>query len=360
MVLKPIRRSVIPSPLENSQKFDEFITQYFNKCDDLLSYTQRYPVVKENEHMTVQRQNRNPNEDHRWLRRDVYVTTQTSYDELKSILFVGRADHLAQWMPSMVHIDTVEALVPNVAEVFRYCFKSGGLKANRDYCQLVLKREFLGEQAHKKPRIFTPSMSMTNLANMMRASQSTTNLGAYSTPTSPLAVNPVNERGLQNARSFANLDNARLQQYPSSLHSPDSQSRNFYDQPFAQQPHHQQEQSRFVGLNQASQAVQDDDDSMQGDTRIPIRRFQVVTVPIAHSNCTEQRGYVRAFYETYEEVREYSNGDVEWSCIHHSDFSGWVPSFMADKSIAERFPKEADALLAYVQRTRTRPLHNEY
>ncbi|ORX67975.1 hypothetical protein DL89DRAFT_269136 [Linderina pennispora] len=318
MVLKPIRRSVIPSPLENSQKFDEFITQYFNKCDDLLSYTPAIPV---------QRQNRNPNEDHRWLRRDVYVTTQTSYDELKSILFLGRADHLPQWMPSMVNIDAVEALVPNVAEVFRYCFKSGGLKAKRDYCQLVLKREFLGEQAHKKPRIFTPSMSMTNLANMMRASQSTTNLGIHSVPTSPLAVNPINERGCSH--------------YPASLHSPES------PKPFAQQPHHQQEQSRFVGLNQASQAVQDDDDS-------------VVTVPIAHSNCTEQRGYVRAFYETYEEVREYSNGDVEWSCIHHSDFSGWIPSFMADKSIATGFPKEADALLAYVQRVRTRPLHNEY
>ncbi|KAJ1886372.1 hypothetical protein LPJ66_009663 [Kickxella alabastrina] len=78
------------------------------------------------------------------------------------------------------------------------------------------------------------------------------------------------------------------------------------------------------------------------------RRFQVVTIPMDHKNCTPQKGYVRAFYETYEEVREFEDGSVEWSCIHHSDFSGWLPGFMADHSIASAFPKEGESFIEYI------------
>ncbi|KAJ2880014.1 hypothetical protein FB639_002936, partial [Coemansia asiatica] len=177
MVLKPIRRSVVPSPLENQRHFDDFVTQYLNKCDDLLSYTKRYPLIKQTPLMTVQRQNRNPHETHRWLRRNVHVSTgrETSYDELKSILFVNRAEHLANWVPLMQTVDKVESIVPNLCDVYRFVYRSQGMKAKRDYCQLVVKREFLGEWARPKPRIFTPSASMANLAQSIR-SQSSTNL----------------------------------------------------------------------------------------------------------------------------------------------------------------------------------------
>ncbi|KAJ1957858.1 hypothetical protein GGI12_004900, partial [Dipsacomyces acuminosporus] len=144
MVLKPLRRSLVPSPLEESRKFDEFATQYFNKCDDLLSYTRRYPVIKETDLMVVQRQNRNPNEEHRWLRREVYLTTRiTTYEELKHVLFLNRTENLPNWLPLLQKVESIESIVPNLCEVYRYCFKSQGLKAKRDYCQLVLKREFL-------------------------------------------------------------------------------------------------------------------------------------------------------------------------------------------------------------------------
>ncbi|KAJ1885918.1 hypothetical protein LPJ66_009887, partial [Kickxella alabastrina] len=170
MVLNPIKRSQIPSPLEDQRNFDELITQYLNKCDDLLSYTKRYPVVKKTAQMTVQRQNRNPHEEHRWLRRDIQL--QISYNDLKSILFINRADHLPRWTPQMLAAEKVESIVPNLCDVYRYTFRSQGIKARRDYCQLVVKREFTGDIARVKPRIFTPSASMTNLAQVMR-SQST-------------------------------------------------------------------------------------------------------------------------------------------------------------------------------------------
>ncbi|KAJ2749236.1 hypothetical protein GGH94_005099 [Coemansia aciculifera] len=335
MVLTPIRRAVIPSPLEDQRKFDDFITQYLNKCDDLLSYTKRYPIVKQTPLMTVQRQNRNPHETHRWLRRDIFLHhLETSYDELKQVMFSCRAEHLPRWMPQLLAVDNVETVVPNLCQVFRYSYKSQGLKANRDYCQLVVMREFLGETAKLKPRIFTPSASMANLALLSRT-QSSTSINAHQfadnafssssrsgSPTSPVA------KSLKPVRSMADF----------------------------QAPHKAPAHNQFAGLTQAPPDISDD----LPDAPRPIRRFQVVTVPIEHRNCTEQRGFVRAFYETYEEVREYSDGHVEWSCIHHSDFSGWVPSFVADHSIATAFPKEAEALLDYVQRIRTHPLNNEY
>ncbi|KAJ2730961.1 hypothetical protein IW152_004883 [Coemansia sp. BCRC 34962] len=311
MVLTPIRRSLIPSPLEDQRGFDDFVTQYLNKCDDLLSYTKRYPVVKESPIMTVQRQNRNPHEEHRWLRRDVYLYRQeSSYDELKQVLFTYRADHLPLWMPQLLSVDRVESVVPNLCQIFRYSHKSQGLKANRDYCQLVVMREFLGDTAKPKPRIFTPSASMANLALLNSRNQSSSSLvfadNAFASRRggSP-QLDPPLVRSLKPVRSMADF----------------------------QAPHFVPSHNQFAGLAQAPRDMEVDAEG-GGEPPRPIRRFQVVTVPIEHAACAEQRGFVRAFYESYEEVREYSDGHVEWSCIHHSDFSGWVPSFMADHSIA--------------------------
>ncbi|KAJ2840291.1 hypothetical protein FBU31_000536 [Coemansia sp. 'formosensis'] len=333
MVLTPIRRSLVPSPLEDQRKFDDFITQYLNKCDDLLSYTKRYPVVKETPTMTVQRQNRNPHEDHRWLRRDLCITHESSYDELKHVLYSCRAEHLPRWMPQLMAVDAVETVVPNLCQVFRYAFRSQGLKANRDYCQLVVMREFLGDTARPKPRIFTPSASMANLALLSRT-QSSTNLSAQ----------------------FANNAFASRAASPTGSLSPGKSLKPVRSMADFQAPHKQPAHNQFAGLTQGPPP----DHSDLPDVPRPIRRFQVVTVPIEHRNCTEQRGFVRAYYETYEEVREFDDGHVEWSCIHHSDFSGWVPSFVADHSIATAFPREAEALLDYVKRIRTHPLGNEY
>ncbi|KAJ2720839.1 hypothetical protein GGI07_004361 [Coemansia sp. Benny D115] len=377
MVLKPIKRALVPSPLEDQRAFDEFVTQYLNKCDDLLSYTKRYPVVKQTPLLTVQRQNRNPHEDHRWLRRNVTITAAT-YDDLKSVLFVNRDDHLARWTPLLQGVEKVESIVPNLCDVYRYAFKSQGMKAKRDYCQLVIKREFLGETARPKPRIFTPSASMANLALTLR-SQSSTNLaiqtsglmsppqshqqyhhhhqpGEYnSVPASPMSpISPGTDfyKGMKNARSVMDFHNADFEQgsYP----------------PPPPLPTHYTSQTQYVGLsphdsmrqprhNPGNNINDDDDDDSIGETdNRPIRRFQIVTIPMLHRNCTSQRGYVRAFYETYEEVCEYSDGTVRWTCIHHSDFSGWVPSFMADHSIANAFPREAESLVDYIQKIRAR------
>ncbi|KAJ1662660.1 hypothetical protein IW140_005580 [Coemansia sp. RSA 1813] len=385
MVLKPVSRTVVPSPLENQRKFDDFVTQYLNKCDDLISYTKRYPVVKETAMMTVQRQNRNPHEDHRWLRRDVMIRDgRTSYDELKSVLFVNRAEHLAKWTPMMAGIEQIESIVPHMCDVFRYTFKSQGLKAKRDYCQLVIKREFIGEEARPKPRLFTPSASVANLALNMR-SQSSMNLSSMyhqgpmsaglvsppgygdHSPTSPtLSINNVYHKGLKSARSVVDFH----------------EQQNAYSMTPPPLPKQQMPQTQYAGLNphdsmrqqwlpkQPNSPIQanvsqrntsTEEDEMQPDASTkPIRRFQIVSVPMFHKNCTTQRGHVRAFYESYEEVREFSDGRVEWICIHHSDFSGWVPSFMSDRSIANAFPREADSLLEYVHKSRSQPLHNEY
>ncbi|KAJ2002779.1 hypothetical protein H4R26_003435 [Coemansia thaxteri] len=109
MVLTPIKRSIVPSPLEDQRRFDDFVTQYLNKCDDLLSYTKRYPTVKQTDLLTVQRQNRNPHEEHRWLRRNLQITRrETTYDELRSVLFVNRAEHLPRWMPHLLAADWPE------------------------------------------------------------------------------------------------------------------------------------------------------------------------------------------------------------------------------------------------------------
>ncbi|KAJ2017665.1 hypothetical protein H4218_005154 [Coemansia sp. IMI 209128] len=331
MVLTPIRRSRIPSPLEDQRAFDDFITQYLNKCDDLLSYTKRYPIVKESPIMTVQRQNRNPHEEHRWLRRDVYLYHQeSSYDELKQVLFTYRADHLPLWMPQLLSVDRVESIVPNLCQISRYSFKSQGLKANRDYCQLVVMREFLGDTAKPKPRIFTPSASMANLA-MMGRNQSSTSLvfadNAFSSRGESPVDSPLPVKALKSVRSMADF----------------------------QAPHFAPSRNQFAGLTQAPHDMEVEG----GEAPRPIRRFQVVTVPVEHTACGAQKGFVRAFYESYEEVREYSDGHVEWSCIHHSDFSGWVPAFMADHSIAVAFPREAEALLEYVGRVRRGQLSNE-
>ncbi|KAJ2325326.1 hypothetical protein IWW51_002840, partial [Coemansia sp. RSA 2702] len=115
MVLTPVKRARVPSPLDDAAAFDEFVTQYLNKCDDLLSYTQRYPTVKELPHVKLQRQNRNPHETHRWLRRTVYAAA--SYERLKRVLFAGRLEHMPQWMPNMLGAETVEPLVPNLCDV---------------------------------------------------------------------------------------------------------------------------------------------------------------------------------------------------------------------------------------------------
>ncbi|KAJ2702344.1 hypothetical protein FB645_004306 [Coemansia sp. IMI 203386] len=278
----------------------------------------------------------------------------------------------------MQMVDKVESIVPNLCDVYRYSFKSQGMKAKRDYCQLVIKREFLGETAKPKPRIFTPSASMANLALSIR-SQSSTNLAIQtanlhgqqqqysnmnSMPVSPMSpMSPMGGSGLSNTM-HKGMKSARSVMDFNDIHRTNDQMLSQAMQsPLPMQP------SQYVGLspndsirnqNTKKPIQPDDDESIDSVNRIPLRRFQIVTVPMLHSNCTEQRGYVRAFYETYEEVREFSDGTVEWTCIHHSDFSGWVPAFMADHSIANAFPKEAEALMEYVQRSRTRPLHNEY
>ncbi|KAJ1952307.1 hypothetical protein GGI12_006279, partial [Dipsacomyces acuminosporus] len=162
-------------------------------------------------------------------------------------------------------------------------------------------------------------------------------------PNSP----PMGNRGMKNAKSFIDLHDPELNGSSSgSGHYAASMSGGYNgNSPYMQQ-------SKFAGLSppQGQNLHMNDNDSMDGSDveRKPVRRFQVITVPLLHRNCTEQRGYVRAYYETYEEVREYSNGDVEWSCIHHSDFSGWIPSFLSDSSIASAFPKEAESLVEYV------------
>ncbi|KAJ1798675.1 hypothetical protein LPJ59_002345 [Coemansia sp. RSA 2399] len=368
MVLKPVSRTAVPSPLENQRKFDEFVTQYLNKCDDLISYTRRYPVVKETPAMTVQRQNRNPHEDHRWLRRNVFVRDGgITYDELKAVLYMNRADHLAQWTPMMAGLERIEAIVPNLCDVFRYSFKAHGLKAKRDYCQLVIKREFVGEAARPKPRIFTPSASMANLALHAR-SQSSMHLpmsaGLVSppgfgdrSPTSPtLSINGgpnAYHKGLKSARSIVDFhEYQHLGTYTAAPPLPSNKQTNQYAglnpyDSFRQQPN----ASPAIQSNAINNDEDDDDvESQSNASTQPLRRFQIVSVPMLHKNCTTQRGHVRAFYESYEEVREFADGSIEWICIHHSDFSGWMPSFMSDRSIASAFPKEADSLLEYVAR----------
>ncbi|KAJ1852173.1 hypothetical protein IW147_005618 [Coemansia sp. RSA 720] len=361
MVLKPIQRAVVPSPLSDAHAFDEFVTQYFNKCDDLLSYTQRYPVVKQTPTTTVQRQNRNPHESHRWLRR----TTHTpSYDQLKTVLFVSRFTHMPKWMPHMLNASTVESIVPNLCDIVHISFSSPGLKARRDYCQLVMKREFVGEMARHKPRVFTPSASVANLAQVY--------CGQSSASLADLAVSPrmhvgqgrsvvdlhdqsrdPSPYGHVRAASARNLDALvppplPTTQIPTS-HSYSNQpyaNQPYSNQPYANQPHSNQP-TQYAGLSTQHSPRSSVSESAER-SRI-VRRFQIVSVPVQHANCTPQRGFVRAVSESYEEVREYADGRVEWVCIHHSDFSGWVPSFLADHSIAAAFPKEADALLDYIR-----------
>ncbi|KAI9467586.1 hypothetical protein LPJ78_004968 [Coemansia sp. RSA 989] len=336
MVLTPIKRSVVPSPLADPAGFDEFATQYLNKCDDLLSYTQRYPTVKQTPWITLQRQNRNPHESHRWLRRTVAIPK--TYDEIKSIMFRNRLDHLPRWVPHMLDAELVESLVPHMCDVVRLLYKSPGLKAKRDYCQLVIKREFIGEQARPKPRLFTPSASMANLAQAYR-SQSFTNLSEMHQSPQPLSPQPLSPPPLlkhsESVRSVVDLHDTSRD--PSPYGHCRSHSRNVPPAAAASAA------NQYVGLTSESLR----DSSSQEPDR-PVRRFQVVSVPIAHPNCTQQRGFVRAVYESYEEVCEYQDGRVEWVCIYHSDFSGWVPSFVADHSIASAFPKEAESLLNYI------------
>ncbi|KAJ2791711.1 hypothetical protein H4R20_006830, partial [Coemansia guatemalensis] len=379
-------------------KFEELITQYLNKCDDLLSYTRRYPTVKEGPQITLQRQNRNPHESHRWLRRNVAMDeTVTSYDELKSLLFVNRSEHMPRWMPQMLSDEKIEAIVPNLCEVHRFSFKSAGLKSKRDYCQLVVKREFIGDAARPKPRIFTPSASMANLAVAYR-SQSSSNLASYAEmnhaaslspgPLSPAPLSPTLPSaaagragyfgGIKSARSVVDFHDTSRDPSPyGNSHFTSSRLMDARVPPLPTPPQQLSSsaqqvvpQSQYVGLApqdsmrnhipSANPAQDDDDDTAQSSATRPIRRFQIVTVPMLHKNCTEQRGFVRAVYESYEEIREYEDGRLEWICIYHSDFSGWVPSFMADHSIAQSFPKEADALLDYVQKSRAKPLLNGY
>ncbi|KAJ2079145.1 hypothetical protein H4R24_003975 [Coemansia sp. RSA 988] len=368
MVLKPIKRSVVPSPLSEATKFEELVTQYLNKCDDLLSYTRRYPTVKETLQITLQRQNRNPHENHRWLRRNVTIES-VSYDELKSLLFVNRSEHMPRWMPQMMSDEKIECIVPNLCEVHRFSFKSAGLKSKRDYCQLVVKREFIGDAARPKPRIFTPSASMANLAVAYR-SQSSSNLPSYAEMNQSASLSPA-----PLARSVVDFHDTSRDPSPyGNTHFTSSRLMDARVPPLPTQPQQQLSsaqqvvpQSNYVGLapqdsmrnhnDSANPAQDDDDDTAQSSGTRPIRRFQIVTVPMLHKNCTEQRGFVRAVYESYEEVREYEDGRLEWICIYHSDFSGWIPSFMADHSIAQSFPKEADALLDYVQKSRAKSLN---
>ncbi|KAJ2496069.1 hypothetical protein GGH96_006070 [Coemansia sp. RSA 1972] len=352
MVLKPIKRTLVPSPLSNSASFDEFVTQYFNKCDDLLSYTQRYPVVKQTQATTVQRQNRNPHESHRWLRR---TTVLSSYDLLKTILFVSRFEHMPKWMPHMLSATVVESIVPNLCDIVHLSFSSPGLKARRDYCQLVMKREFKGEMARHKPRVFTPSASVANLAQVY-CGQSSASLDLAVSPRMGTAKSVVDLHdmsrdpspyGQVRAASARNLEMALpplpTSQIPTS-HAYSNQgyaNQGYANQGYANQP------TQYAGLS--TQPSPRSSTSESAERSHIVRRFQIVSVPIQHTNCTPQRGFVRAVSESYEEIREYADGRVEWVCIHHSDFSGWVPSFMADHSIAAAFPKEADALLEYIR-----------
>ncbi|KAJ2549931.1 hypothetical protein EV175_004254 [Coemansia sp. RSA 1933] len=361
MVLKPVNRNVVPSPLENQNKFDDFVTQYLNKCDDLISYTRRYPVVKQTETMTVQRQNRNPHEAHRWLRRNIAIRDSSiTYDELRAVLFVNRADHLARWVPQLAAVERVEAIVPNLCDVFRLAFRTQGLQARRDYCQLVIKRELVGSAAKPKPRLYTPSASMANLAlharsqssaslavfNGDRPPMSPTNLGAFNGDRPPMSPTNVSHKGLKSARSFVDLHDHN------SHHTPPPMPR-LNIMPATQYAGLSPQDSfrQVVPQNTyASDGEEDDDEDGQSEASTqPLRRFQIVSVPVLHGSCTTQRGHVRAYYESYEEVREYADGSVEWICIHHSDYAGWVPSFMSDRSIASAFPKEGEALMKYVK-----------
>ncbi|PIA13318.1 hypothetical protein COEREDRAFT_11547 [Coemansia reversa NRRL 1564] len=304
---------------------------------------------------------------------------------------------MPKWMPQMIADDKIEAIVPNLCEVHRFSFKSAGFKSKRDYCQLVVKREFIGDAARPKPRIFTPSASMANLAVAYR-SQSSSNLNSYAdmNPASshspgpmspgPLSPGPMSptlpSAGAGRAGYFGGIKNARsVVDFHDTSRDPspygNSTSSRLMDARVPPLPIQSQQlpsaqqvvpQSQYVGLtpqdsmrNHNNNVTQeDDDDTAQNNATRPIRRFQIVTVPMLHKNCTEQRGFVRAVYESYEEVREYEDGRLEWISIYHSDFSGWIPSFMADHSIAQSFPKEADALLEYVQKSHAKSLQNGY
>ncbi|KAJ2715902.1 hypothetical protein H4R19_000945 [Coemansia spiralis] len=315
MVLRPVKRAVVPSPLEEPGKFDEFVTQYLNKCDDLLSYTQRYPTVKATDVVRVQRQRRSPHESRRWLRRTVAVPVGVTYDELRRLLFANRAEHLPHWMPQLVGCERVESIVPNLCEAVWLGFRSPGLQARRDYCQMVVRREFVGDQARPKPRLFTPAASMASLAQAFH-SQSSLSLASCVQPHADSCVGTHHSSPYGYARSHSGRMPAE----------------------------------RYAGLS-APGSIHD---SAQAPLPAPIRRFQIVTVPMSHRGCPARRGYVRAVYEAYEEIREYADRRVEWVCIYHADVSGWVPAFVADRSVVSALPKEAQALLEYVQLRRPR------
>ncbi|KAJ2780031.1 hypothetical protein H4R18_003686 [Coemansia javaensis] len=350
MVLRPIRRAAVPSALEEPHKFDDFVTQYLNKCDDLLSYTQRYPTTQHAGMVRMQRQNRSPHESHRWLRRTVRVPRElASYDELRQALFVDRAEHAARWTPQMTACERVESIVPNLCEVLWLAFRSLGLAAKRDYCQMVVRREFVGHAARPKPRLFTPSASVTNLAHVFR-SQSTASLNnpahlqcASLPPSPPSPGLPLTDGyfGLAHARSVVDLHDAVAASTRDPSPYGHTRSRSNLAVP----------QNQYAGLC-PQESIYYNDPAVAAD--VPVRRFQIVVVPIVHRDCPERRGFVRAVYESYEEVREYADGRVEWICIYHSDFSGWVPAFVADRFVASAFPKEAHALLDYVQSWRKR------
>ncbi|PVV02237.1 hypothetical protein BB560_003314 [Smittium megazygosporum] len=263
-VLKPIRYSIIPS---SEKELAEFILEWEHRCNDLVFYSSKWPVLKTNDNIVIRKKVRDIEEEKFWFSR-VVRSNDISYNSIKDVFFSSSESTEKLINSKITFFRKVEELPFNMAEVQHtgYSSRWGGHK--RDFCSLVFKNETTDIHKAQPRGLYTPTASFANLNH-------THNLPSQIVPSV----------------------------HPKPLSSPSSNS------------------SGYI-----------------------LRKFQVISVPLDHPKCQKTSGYTRALFESYNEIRECSDGSIEWITVQNYLPNGWVLKSFSKKAFVNEMILEANVI----------------
>ncbi|OLY78823.1 hypothetical protein AYI68_g5540 [Smittium mucronatum] len=164
MTLTPIKLSVVPEP--DSPDFMDFVSNYENKCNDFMYYSSKWPIIKSKNNILIKKRARSPGDVKRWFCREV-CSNDIKYDKLRQILLLGDGDVVrTKSKKGLVANKRVEAIAPGLVDVWHTLYSKRWGGGKRDFCSLIIKKEYTDSKSAQPRKLYTPASSYANLATL--------------------------------------------------------------------------------------------------------------------------------------------------------------------------------------------------
>ncbi|OMJ15103.1 hypothetical protein AYI69_g8320 [Smittium culicis] len=326
MVLSPIKLSVIPQDDKNA--FMEFISNYENKCNDLMYYSSKWPTIKSKNNILIRKRVRNPGDMKRWYCREV-CSNEIKYEEIRKLLLGSESENFkSKTCKNLVSNNCVQSFIPGRVGVYHTLFSKRWGGGKRDFCSLEIKKEFNDNRSALVRKHYTPANSYANLsllgenAKYRTGSSSASNSNPHSITPSPI-ITPT--------PTISTIATNELK----AMGGDPNNSRNIALNSLLSKP------SRVS----ISKAHPSDISPSPHSSNFITRKFQIISVPLNHPKCLKESGYTRSFIESFTEVRELSNGDIEWITVQNYVPGGWLVKSIADRAYFDELFGDCESIL---------------